>query len=47
MPTNAGRILVMDDNCMNRLKLSRSLEEQGHTVTTAENGVQALELLRT
>jgi len=41
-----GHILVVDDNRMNRLKLSRSLEQQGHTVALAENGRQALELVR-
>jgi DNA-binding response OmpR family regulator len=30
---------------MNRLKLARGLEEQGHSVTMAENGQQALALL--
>ena len=34
-----GHILVADDNRMNRMKLSRNLEQQGHTVETAENGV--------
>ena len=41
-----GRILVVDDNRMNRLKLSRGLENQGHRVGLAENGMQALELLK-
>ena len=40
-----GRILVVDDNRMNRLKLSRGLENQGHSVGLAENGIQALKLL--
>ena len=39
-------ILVADDNRMNRLLLGRSLEQQGHTVVFAENGREALELLR-
>jgi adenylate cyclase len=42
---NPGRLLVVDDNKVNRLLLSRSLEQQGHTVEMAENGLQALELL--
>lgn len=42
-----GRLLVVDDNKVNRILLSRSLEGQGHTVDTAENGRQALEKLRT
>jgi len=41
-----GHILVVDDNRMNRLKLSRSVEKQGHTVATAEDGQQALDMLR-
>ena len=42
---HAGRLLVVDDNKVNRLLLTRNLELQGHTVTQAENGRQALELL--
>jgi CheY-like chemotaxis protein len=41
-----GHILVVEDNRINRLKLSRSLEQQGHTITLAENGRQALEMVR-
>jgi signal transduction histidine kinase len=41
-----GHILVVDDYPMNRLKLSRILQQQGHTIATAEDGQQALELLR-
>ena len=42
----SARLLVVDDNKVNRLLLSRSLEQQGHSVATAENGRVALELLR-
>jgi signal transduction histidine kinase len=42
-----GRILVVDDNRMNRIKLSRGLEQYGHTVELAEHGQQALEMLAT
>ena len=45
MSEPAGHILVVDDNRMNRLTLGRSLEQQGHTVALAEDGVQALEML--
>jgi len=45
MQVEPGRILVVDDNRMNRLKLSRGLELQGHTVVVAEDGPQALALL--
>ncbi len=41
-----GSILVVDDNRMNRLLLARGLEQQGHKVAFAENGRQALEMLR-
>ena len=41
-----GRLLVVDDNRVNRILLSRGLEGDGHTVETAENGRQALEKLR-
>lgn len=45
MTDEAGHVLVVDDNKMNRLKLSISLEQQGHTVSLAEDGQQALALL--
>lgn len=45
-PQLSGSILVVDDNRMNRLMLARSLELQGHQVSFAENGQQALEILR-
>ena len=41
-----GRLLVVDDNKVNRLLLMRSLELHGHDVATAENGRVALEMLR-
>ena len=40
-----GRILVVDDDFLNRLVLSTSLQEQGYEVAMAENGAQALEVL--
>mgnify|MGYP005846566901 CR=1 FL=1 len=40
-----GRILVVDDNRVNRLKLSASLSQQGHEVALAEDGAAALEML--
>jgi adenylate cyclase len=42
-----GHLLVVDDNKVNRILLSRGLEGDGHKVETAENGKQALEELRT
>ncbi len=41
-----GHVLVVDDNRINRLKLSRALTHRGHTVSEAENGRVALEMLR-
>ena len=41
----ASHLLVADDNKVNRLLLTRSLELQGHRVATAENGRVALEML--
>ena len=41
-----GSILVVDDNRINRLKLTRSLEQQGHNVDTAEDGERALQKLK-
>jgi signal transduction histidine kinase/HPt (histidine-containing phosphotransfer) domain-containing protein len=40
-------LLVVDDDEANRTLLSRILQRQGHQVRTAENGRQALDLLRT
>jgi len=41
-----GTILVVDDNRVNSLLLSRGLEQRGHTVVFAEHGRKALDLLR-
>jgi adenylate cyclase len=43
---SAGRVLVVDDDRLNRIVLTRSLERDGHRVRTAENGREALQLLR-
>jgi class 3 adenylate cyclase len=45
MSEAAGRILVVDDNRLNRIKLARGLEQQGYTVGLAENGREALDKL--
>ncbi len=42
-----GHLLVVDDNKVNRILLSRNLEQQGHTVEAVENGKEALDKLRT
>jgi len=44
---NRGNLLVVDDNEINRDLLCRQLERQGHTVTVAETGRQALEIMQT
>jgi len=40
-----GRLLIVDDNKVNRLLLARTIELQGHRTVAAENGRVALELL--
>jgi class 3 adenylate cyclase len=47
MAEDSSRVLIADDNKVNRLLLSRSIELLGHRVTLAENGRTALEKLRT
>ena len=44
--TGKGRILVVDDEMLNRTLLSTNLQESGYTVETAGDGQQALQLLR-
>jgi adenylate cyclase len=39
-------VLVVDDDPINRMLLERSLLQDGHAVTTAENGRQALDRIR-
>ena len=46
MAEPAARVLIVDDNKVNRLLLSRSVEMQGHRAALAENGRVALEMLR-
>ncbi len=43
--TQTGRLLIVDDNEINRDILRRLLESQGHVVADASDGEQALELL--
>ncbi|MCP4257582.1 MAG: response regulator [Planctomycetes bacterium] len=45
MNENSSKLLVVDDNEMNRDMLSRRLSRRNHTVKTAENGQQALDLI--
>jgi DNA-binding response OmpR family regulator len=46
MTAAGGHILVVDDDRLNRMVLTRALGEQGYTTESAENGRQALALLR-
>ncbi len=41
-----GHLLVVDDNRVNRLLLVHGLEQEGHQVAWAENGRQALQMLK-
>jgi two-component system, cell cycle response regulator len=41
-----GHILVVDDNQINRVILTRALQAHAYDVTTATNGREALEMLR-
>lgn len=47
MTESMARVLVVDDNKVNRLLLARNLELQGHEVKIAENGRIALDMMRT
>ena len=45
--SESGSVLVVDDLEANRDLLARRLQRQGHTVTLAEDGLQAINLLQT
>lgn len=45
MSKQLGRLLVVDDNELNRDMLSRRLERKGYEVDTAEDGYQALDMI--
>jgi CheY-like chemotaxis protein len=45
--TDRGRLLIVDDNEINRDVLARRLGRQGYTTAAAENGRKALEMVRT
>ncbi len=44
--SHPGNILVVDDEQLNRMILTRALEAQGHRVSSVENGLRALDILR-
>jgi signal transduction histidine kinase len=45
--SGGGDLLIVDDNEISRDLLTRHLQRQGHKVTAAENGRQALEMIQT
>jgi sigma-B regulation protein RsbU (phosphoserine phosphatase) len=45
--SDEGALLIVDDDAMNREMLARRLRRSGYTVSTAEDGVQALRIMRT
>ena len=47
MADQDSHLLVVDDNQVDRLKFQRILEGEGHLVSVAEEGQQALDMLRT
>lgn len=46
MKTQPGRILIVDDDRMQRMLLTRTLDQQGHSVESVDSGAKALEKLR-
>lgn len=46
MKQDQGHVLVVDDNQVNRDLLARRLKREGHIVTAATDGFQALEMMR-
>ena len=46
MTEQSGHILVVDDHKTNLLKISLAVKRLGHTTAVAENGQQALDMLR-
>jgi adenylate cyclase len=46
MTENAGIVLVVDDDSLNRMLLTTNLKQQGYQVLSAGDGKQALDLLR-
>ena len=46
MKNDQGNVLVVDDNQVNRDLLARRVKRQGHVVSAAADGFQALEMMR-
>ena len=46
MTNQASHVLVVDDDELARMEISRCVEQQGYSVSLAEDGAQALDMLR-
>jgi len=46
MTNQASHVLVVDDDKLARMEISRCVEQQGYSVSLAEDGAQALDMLR-
>ncbi len=46
MKTEPGHILIIDDDRMQRMLLTRTLQQQGHSVEAVESGAEALQKLK-
>ena len=46
MMNEPSQVLVVDDDELARLEIARIVKQQGHNVSQASNGTQALEMLR-
>lgn len=46
MTNQASQVLVVDDDELARMEISRCVEQQGHGVSLAEDGTKALDMLR-
>ncbi|TFG68871.1 MAG: response regulator [Thermomicrobiales bacterium] len=46
MTPSVGRILAVEDSAVIRMALARALQVRGHQVTTANDGIEAMEALR-
>ncbi|MEM1172724.1 MAG: adenylate/guanylate cyclase domain-containing protein [Cyanobacteria bacterium P01_H01_bin.35] len=46
MKHDQGNVLVVDDNLVNRDLLARRVKRQGHVISSASDGFQALEMMR-
>lgn len=47
MPNSIKKILIVEDNLINRFMLQKHLKSIGYQVKTANNGVEAIDLIKT